>query len=82
MIDFEKLYNYALRFDSQAVIKRLGYLLEVLEIRQTITEKLQKIRSSSFTLLDPLLPKEGKMLRRWNIQVNIDEETIKSALSH
>jgi predicted transcriptional regulator of viral defense system len=81
-IDFERMYDYALRFDSQAVIKRLGYLMEILEIKHPVIEKFQKVRSSSFTLLDPSLPKEGKMLRRWNIQLNIDEETIKSALSH
>jgi predicted transcriptional regulator of viral defense system len=82
IIDFRKLHDYALRFDSQAVIKRLGYLLEILKIKHAVIEKFQKIRSNSFTLLDPSLPKEGKMLRRWNIQVNIDEETIKSALIH
>jgi predicted transcriptional regulator of viral defense system len=41
---------------------------------------LQKQRSSSISLLDTEAPKNGKILSRWNIQQNIDIETIKSAI--
>jgi predicted transcriptional regulator of viral defense system len=79
-INFEKLWKYAVQFNSQAVVKRLGYLLEILEINTTIIEQLQKNRSSSISLLDTESPKQGKVLSRWNIQQNIDIETIKSAI--
>ena len=79
-IDFEILLQYILRFKSQAVIKRLGYLLELLEITTPIIETLQKQRSASIILLDTEAQKNGKILSRWNIQQNVDIETIKSAI--
>ena len=79
-INFGTLLEYVKRFDSQAVIKRLGFLLEVLEIETTIIDELQKLKTATFTTLDTELPKTGKRICRWNIQQNIDVETIKSAL--
>ncbi|MEP6904347.1 MAG: type IV toxin-antitoxin system AbiEi family antitoxin [Actinomycetota bacterium] len=79
-IKWNKLLDYAIKFDSQAVIKRLGFLLEKLGIGQTITDDLQKIKTSSYIVLDTELPKIGKRLSRWRIQQNLETETIKSAL--
>ena len=79
-IKFNKLLEYAERFDSQAVIKRLGFLLEVLSIDSSIIQNLNHIRTASYVLLDPELPKSGKLISRWRIQQNLDTETIKSAL--
>lgn len=79
-IRFDVLLEYAKKFQSQAVIKRLGFLLELLEINSNIVPELQKIKTQSYVLLDTELPKSGKMLSRWNIQQNIETETIKSAL--
>ena len=79
-IKWDKLIDYAIKFDSQAVIKRLGFLLETLGIGQEITDELQKIKSSSYTLLDTELPQTGKRISRWNIQQNLETETIKSAI--
>jgi predicted transcriptional regulator of viral defense system len=81
-LDFEKLYQYTIQFKSQAVVKRLGYLLELLKIENEIVFLLLADRTDSFIQLDPSLPKGGKMLSRWSVQINIDTETIKSALSH
>jgi predicted transcriptional regulator of viral defense system len=67
-------------FKSQAVIKRLGFLLELLEINNKITEKLQKEITASYVLLDTELPKSGKLISRWSIQQNLETETIKSAI--
>jgi len=79
-IDFGKLLNYTIQFKSQSVMKRLGYLLELLDIKTDITNSLLTLRSNSYATLDTELPKEGKRLSRWKILKNIDEETIKSAL--
>lgn len=79
-IKYAQLLDYAIKFNSQAVIKRLGYLLELLEVDTQIIEELQKLRSSSVSLLDTESPKQGKILSRWNIQQNIDIETIKSSI--
>jgi predicted transcriptional regulator of viral defense system len=79
-IDYPKLLGYAKRFDSQAVIKRLGFLLNLLEIDKPEIEKLKKLRTNSVVLLEPLYPKEGKIISCWSIQQNIDTESILSPI--
>jgi len=79
-IKFDKLFEYAERFKSQAVIKRLGFLLEILELETDIIPKLNKLKTASVVLLDTELPKSGKMISRWSIQQNLETETIKSAI--
>lgn len=79
-IKFNNLLEYAKKFGSQAVIKRMGYLLEMIEIETSITDELQKLKTASYVILDTELPKEGKRNSRWSIQQNLDKETIKSAI--
>jgi predicted transcriptional regulator of viral defense system len=79
-IKFDTLLNYTKKFKSQAVIKRLGFLLELLEIKNDIIDELQKLKTVSYVLLDTELPKSGKMISRWSIQQNLETETIRSAI--
>lgn len=79
-INYETLFEYCKRFDSQAVIKRLGFLLELLKIENPIIDKLQRMRTSTYIMLDTEMPKEGKRLSRWRIQQNMDAETIQSSI--
>ncbi len=79
-INFTKLLEYAQKFQSQAVIKRLGFLLELLEISTPIIDELRKIETASYVQLDTELPKSGALIKRWNIQQNLDAGTIKSAI--
>lgn len=79
-INHDILLEYAKNFDSQAVIKRLGFLLEMLDINSNITDDLQKMKTASYVLLDTELPKIGKRNSRWSIQQNLETETIKSAI--
>jgi predicted transcriptional regulator of viral defense system len=79
-IKFEILLDYAKKFDSQAVIKRLGFLLEILDINAKIIDDLQKLKTASYVVLDTELPKVGKRNSRWSIQQNLETETIKSAI--
>lgn len=79
-IEYDKLLEYTKKFKSQAVIKRLGFLLELLEINNNIIDELLKVKTASYVLLDTELPKSGKMISRWSIQQNIETETIKSAI--
>lgn len=79
-LDFAKLGQYVHQFDSLSVAKRLGYLLELLEITHPIIETLQLIKTNSYFTLEPSYPKTGKRLRRWNIQENIDPQSILSPI--
>ncbi len=79
-IKYNVLLDYAIMFNSQAVIKRLGFILETLKIKTNIIEDLQKLKTNSVVLLDTELPKSGKIKTKWSIQQNIETETIKSAV--
>ena len=79
-IDYYRILQYVKRFDSQVLIKRLGFLLELLEIKNAMIDELQKMRTNSIVLLEPSYPKEGKYILRWAIQQNIDTESILSPI--
>ena len=79
-IDYIQLFEYAKKFESQSVIKRLGFLLELFEIKTNIIEKMQSVKMSSYAPLDPSLPKTGKRVSKWNLQINCDLETIKNSI--
>jgi len=80
--NWEKLISYAKRFDNQALIKRLGFLLELLALTtQSNIDHLQAQISSSYALLDPYLPEEGNYLSRWKLKINIDPDILEKAAS-
>ncbi len=79
-IKYDTLLDYAKKFDSQAVIKRLGFLLEILGINTNIIGELQKLKTASYIVLDTELSKSGKRISRWSIQQNLETETIKSSI--
>ncbi|HNO91694.1 MAG TPA: transcriptional regulator [bacterium] len=79
-IKYDTLLDYAKKFDSQAVIKRLGFLLEILDINTQIVQELKQLKTASYVVLDTELPKTGKRISRWSIQQNLEIETIKSAI--
>jgi predicted transcriptional regulator of viral defense system len=75
-IDYEKLFDYCKKFNAQSVIKRLGFLLEVLDIKNRIIEKLQQLKTKSFILLEPSYEKKGKLINKWSVQQNIETNDI------
>ena len=79
-VRFKKLLDDVVRFNSQAVIKRLGFLIEILGIKNDIVDELHRIRSASYVVLDTELPKTGRRISRWRVQQNIDTETIRAAI--
>jgi predicted transcriptional regulator of viral defense system len=79
-IDYDKLYDYCERFKAQSVVKRLGFLLDILKIDHPILNRLQKIKTSSFILLEPSYEKKGKFISKWSIQQNIGTSDITSSI--
>ena len=79
-INYDILLDYIKKFNSQAVIKRLGFLLETLGIGAEIVDDLMKIKTKSIALLDTELPNAGKIISRWSIKQNIESETIKKVI--
>jgi predicted transcriptional regulator of viral defense system len=79
-MDYEKLLKYCRQFNAQTVIKRLGFLLELLQINNPIIDSLQQLKTSAFTPLEPSYEKQGKLVSRWSIQQNINIEDITSPI--
>lgn len=75
-IDYPKLLDYCERFRSQAVIKRLGYLLELLQITNPILGKLRALITHTFILLEPAYEKKGGLNRKWYVRQNMENSDI------
>jgi predicted transcriptional regulator of viral defense system len=76
----EKILNYTQRFGSDAVVRRLGFILEALDILPELARALkeQLNKPASYVALDTALPKSGQMFSRWGIIQNLDLTTIQS----
>ena len=74
-----KLVDYALRFGIGAVIRRLGYLLELYRTApESELARLREALTATYVPLDPVLPKEGHHLRRWRLQLNITPQELET----
>jgi predicted transcriptional regulator of viral defense system len=74
-----KLVDYALRLGIGAVIRRLGYVLELYAIApESELARLRNALTAAYVLLDPTLPKEGPHLRRWRLQLNIPPQELET----
>jgi predicted transcriptional regulator of viral defense system len=77
-VSIEKVAVYAERMGNAAIVKRLGYLLEGLDVDVDL-EVLSKLRgmiSRGMSALDPTRPKKGRYNTGWNILLNVSEETL------
>lgn len=80
-MDVKKMMEYALMLDIGAVYRRLGYLLELFETEEIDQlELLRKKITASYSLLDPMLPAEGKFIARWRLRLNVSPEEIKAII--
>lgn len=79
-LDGNKLVAYALRMDIGAVIRRLGYLMELFQIGSPkAREPLRERLTETVVRLEPLLPAGGKFLHRWRLRLNVSMEELLAA---
>lgn len=72
-----RLVEYALRLGIGAVIRRLGYLLELYRLApQRDLDRLRSAVTATYVILDPLLPSEGRYLSSWRLQANVLPEEL------
>jgi len=70
--DDDALLGYSARLGNATVFKRLGFLIETLEIdAPALIEASLAKRSKGITLLDPSVKRHGRILSRWNLSVNV-----------
>ncbi len=68
----KKLSSYALHIGNSGVIRRLGYLCELLNIKI----KLPKINTRNYLLLDPTIPEKDTKNARWRLIINLDDKML------
>ncbi len=77
----QTLVGYAKRIQVGAVVRRLGFLLETYELAET--PELERLRcglTETYVRLDPVLPAEGKRLRRWRLQLNVGPDELRAVV--
>ena len=78
-VNLDRLVQYARRIGVGAVVRRLGFLLETYEMAGAPDlDRLRNGLTATYVRLDPVLPAEGKRLRRWRLQVNVDPEELRA----
>ena len=76
-MNHDRLIEYAKKTGIGAVIRRLGFLMELYQIGTAKNlEALHNTLTEAYMRLDPLLPAEGKFLRRWRLQLNVSSEEL------
>ena len=73
-INLEKLTDYAIKTGNNAVIKRLGFIIDFLGLDSMDMEN--KI-SGSYSILDPTKGKNGRYNSKWKLLINVSERELK-----
>jgi predicted transcriptional regulator of viral defense system len=80
-VNVGRLIKYALKMDIGAVIRRLGYLLELYAIGSPeVLETLRSHLTETYARMDPILPAEGKFIRKWRLQLNVSPDELLSVV--
>lgn len=67
----DRLLAYIERLGNRTVFKRLGYLLETLEIDvPDLLDVCLERKSTGISALDPSIDAKGKITNRWNLRIN------------
>lgn len=74
-MDIARLIEYALRLNVGAVMQRVGFLMEVYNLgTASDRERLRGRASGTYSLLDPMMPPQGKYTARWHLRLNVDRD--------
>ena len=68
-LNMNKFLDYAEKMDSKILLKRLGYILELLDISDS-KKLLSKIKTQRIDVLNPLIPHTGNINKKWHLMVN------------
>lgn len=69
-IDFRKVILLAKKLGNSAVLKRLGYIAEALNLDDCAKLLSTAKLGSGYSLLDPTLPKRGQIREKWKLVLN------------
>ncbi len=75
-LDFDKLITYAKKMKNSAILNRLGYILELLNLPSKIKP------GKYYIFLEPLSKKRGAYCQKWKIIENLPKEELLSWREH
>jgi len=77
-LNMNKIVLYGEKLGNTTIFKRLGYLMEALklDVPAGIIAKIQEKVGKGYSKLDPTLKTSGKFNKKWQIIVNIPEESL------
>lgn len=77
-IDFRKLVDYAEKMKNRGIFKRLGYLLQKLEIKipEELGKKIKENISKGYAALDTVVKRKGKHNSEWRLLVNVSDKDL------
>ncbi|MDD2695310.1 MAG: type IV toxin-antitoxin system AbiEi family antitoxin domain-containing protein [Anaerolineales bacterium] len=81
-IEWSKLDAYLMRWEGGTVVKRLGYLVDRLQIpipeREPRLAEWQKMISRGISPLEPGAGRSGPVVTRWGLRINVDALSVKA----
>lgn len=69
-INFNRLVDCSRRLGNGAVLKRLGYIAETLNIKELSSLLSASKLASGYSVFDPALPRKGRIRERWKLLIN------------
>jgi predicted transcriptional regulator of viral defense system len=80
-VDVARLIEYALRLNVGAVMRRLGFLMEVYDLGTAADrESLRGCLTGTYSLLDPVMLSQGKYTARWHLRLNVDPDEFRAVI--
>jgi len=81
-IDYQKLKNYIRKHNKNVVAKRLGYILEIVDIeRRELIDQLREYVKERYDKFDPNLSNKRMGKNRWRLIDNVGQEQILNLIS-
>jgi len=67
-----KLIEYIEQINNKTIYKRLGYLIGALKLdADNLLKMCEKSISKGYSIFDPSISSKGKIVRQWNLRVNV-----------
>ena len=82
-INLDKFIQYIRKYNKNVIAKRLGYILEILELgNEKIFNELTTYIKNRYDLFDPTMPAKKLAKNKWRLVDNISPEQIKKCIMY
>ena len=71
-LDIGRLADYAVKMESKAVLRRLGFILELIGFKGNALRKISKKIGKGYERLEPSLGRRNNLNKRWLLDINDD----------